>query len=207
MESTDFPFVALSSLGKKCHNINFLRGVHLKVRHGDVTCILGGNGAGKSTLRNFVVGHFSYDDGAYPADGEEVRSSSPREASDWGVVAVYQTVVLTSKRPVLRKFILGSEVASRLGLLGRLENRTIWERTQDALAPMGTNLEDLELLASTPSGGQLQAEVISRAIHFAARVFIIDGAASPWCGAGWPRNVQYSARGARAGDRSDRSHP
>ena len=174
MASTDNPIVELRGLGKNYGNINALRGVDLKVRQGEVTCILGDNGAGKSTLINIVAGLFSYDEGAYLVDGEEVHFSSPREALDRGIAAVYQTLALVPLLPVWRNFFLGSELTKGWGPFRRLDNNSMWARTQDELTRMGIKLENLEQPVGTLSGGQRQVVAIARAIHFGARVLILD---------------------------------
>jgi simple sugar transport system ATP-binding protein len=47
-------------------------------------------------------------------------------------------------------------------------------KTQDELHRMGINLEDLEQPVGTLSGGQRQVVAIARAVHFGARVLILD---------------------------------
>ena len=50
----------------------------------------------------------------------------------------------------------------------------MWARTQDELHRMGIDLEDLEQPVGTLSGGQRQVVAIARAVHFGARVLILD---------------------------------
>jgi simple sugar transport system ATP-binding protein len=47
-------------------------------------------------------------------------------------------------------------------------------KTQDELHRMGIDLEDLEQPVGTLSGGQRQVVAIARAVHFGARVLILD---------------------------------
>jgi len=166
--------VELKRIGKNYGNINALRGVNLRVRQGEVTCILGDNGAGKSTLIGIIAGLFSHDEGEYLVDGEPVRFSSPRDALDRGIAAVYQTLALVPLLPVWRNFFLGSELTKGRGLSRRLDVETMWEKTDAELQRMGITLEDLEQPVGTLSGGQRQVLAIARAIHFGARVLILD---------------------------------
>lgn len=53
---------------------------------------------------------FSYDEGTYLVDGEEVHFFLPREALDRGTAAAYQTLALVPLLPVWRNFFLGSEL-------------------------------------------------------------------------------------------------
>jgi simple sugar transport system ATP-binding protein len=50
----------------------------------------------------------------------------------------------------------------------------MWKETAAELHRMGINLTDLEQPVGTLSGGQRQVVAIARAIHFGARVLILD---------------------------------
>ena len=63
-----------------------LGGVTLRLRRGEVHCLLGDNGAGKSTLIKTLAGVHSPDKGEYLIDGKPVRFASPRQALDAGVI-------------------------------------------------------------------------------------------------------------------------
>ncbi len=174
MTETRAPIIQMSGIGKSYGALSALRNVNLTVRQGEVTCILGDNGAGKSTLISIIAGLFRHDEGQYLVDGEAVQFSSPREALDRGIAAVYQTLALVPLLPVWRNFFLGSELTKGRGPLRRLDAETMWERAGNELHRMGINLEDLEQPVGTLSGGQRQVVAIARAIHFGARVLILD---------------------------------
>jgi simple sugar transport system ATP-binding protein len=174
MARSDAPIIKLDNIGKNYGNISALRGVNLSVRQGEVTCILGDNGAGKSTLISIIAGLFPHDEGEYLVDGRPRRLSSPREALDLGIAAVYQTLALVPLLPVWRNFFLGSELEKGRGPLRRLDTAQMWASTQDELHRMGIDLEDLDQPVGTLSGGQRQVVAIARAVHFGARVLILD---------------------------------
>ena len=50
----------------------------------------------------------------------------------------------------------------------------MWDKTDVELRQMGINVSDLEQPVGTLSGGQRQVVAIARAIHFGARVLILD---------------------------------
>jgi simple sugar transport system ATP-binding protein len=170
------PIVQITNIGKSYGNFVALRGVNLAVRQGEVTCILGDNGAGKSTLIGIIAGLHPHDTGIYAVDGEAVHFTSPREALDRGIAAVYQTLALVPLLSVWRNFFLGSELKRGVGIgpLRRLDVSTMLAKTDDALQRMGINLADLEQHVGTLSGGQRQVVAIARAIYFGARVLILD---------------------------------
>ncbi len=168
------PIIELKNIGKSYANIQALKDVSLKVRQGEVTCILGDNGAGKSTLISVISGLVRHDKGDYLVDGKEVHFGSPREALDRGIATVYQTLALVLLLPVWRNFFLGSEIVRGVGPLRRLDVATMLQQTRSALDRMGIKLNDLEQPVGTLSGGQRQVVAIARAIHFGARVLILD---------------------------------
>jgi len=174
MAHSDAPIIQLTKIGKNYANISALRGVNLSVRQGEVTCILGDNGAGKSTLISIIAGLFPHDEGEYLVDGTPRRFSSPRQALNLGIAAVYQTLALVPLLPVWRNFFLGSELESGRGIFRRLDAPTMRTKTQSELHRMGIDLEDLEQPVGTLSGGQRQVVAIARAVHFGARVLILD---------------------------------
>ena len=174
MQGTTDPIVRLADIGKTFGHVEALRGVSLAVRRGEVTCVLGDNGAGKSTLISIIAGLFQHDTGSYTVDGSQVRFNSPREALDLGIAAVYQTLALAPLMPIWRNFFLGSELTRGRGPLRRLDVPAMQHQTREALQRMGIRVADLDRPVGTLSGGQRQVVAIARAIHFGARVLILD---------------------------------
>ncbi|MFF9062006.1 ATP-binding cassette domain-containing protein [Streptomyces sp. NPDC014882] len=170
----DRPLVELRGAGKSYGNIRALHGVDLTVRPGRVTCVLGDNGAGKSTLIKIVSGLHRHTEGEFLVDGEPVRFSSPREALDRGIATVYQDLATVPLMPVWRNFFLGSEITKGPWPVRRLDIGTMKRTADDELRRMGIVLDDLEQPIGTLSGGQRQCVAIARAVHFGARVLILD---------------------------------
>lgn len=166
--------IELENVGKNYGNIHALSGINLKVRQGEVACILGDNGAGKSTLIKVIAGLHMHTAGEYRIDGKSMELGSPREALDLGIAAVYQDLALVPLMPVWRNFFLGSELTKGRWPLVQLDRDVMWHETDDALRRMGIELADLEQPIGTLSGGQKQVVGIARAIHFGARVLILD---------------------------------
>lgn len=174
MENHEVPIIQLTGIGKSYGNINALRDISLSVRRGEVTCVLGDNGAGKSSLISIIAGLRAHDVGTYAVDGKPVKFSSPREALDRGISAVYQTLALVPLLPIWRNFFLGSEITTGSGPFRRLDVRTMYETAERELRRMGINVPDLNQPVGTLSGGQRQVVAIARAVYFGARVLILD---------------------------------
>ncbi|MEU9212313.1 ATP-binding cassette domain-containing protein [Streptomyces sp. NPDC048415] len=170
----DRPIVELRAAGKSYGNIRALHGVHLSVRPGQVTCVLGDNGAGKSTLIKIVSGLHQHTEGEFVVDGEAVRFSTPREALNRGIATVYQDLATVPLMPVWRNFFLGSEMTKGPWPVRRLDIARMKRTADEELRNMGIVLDDLDQPIGTLSGGQRQSVAIARAVYFGARVLILD---------------------------------
>ncbi|MBB1262228.1 ATP-binding cassette domain-containing protein [Streptomyces alkaliterrae] len=168
------PVVELRAAGKSYGNVRALHGVDLAVHAGRVTCVLGDNGAGKSTLIKIISGLHQHSEGEFLIDGEPVRLSTPREALDRGIATVYQDLATVPLMPVWRNFFLGSELTRGTWPLRRLDIQRMKRTADEELRAMGIVLDDLEQPIGTLSGGQRQSVAIARAVHFGARVLILD---------------------------------
>ncbi|MEV7325386.1 ATP-binding cassette domain-containing protein [Streptomyces sp. NPDC093970] len=164
--------VQLTDVSKNYGTVRALDGVSLEVRAGEITCVLGDNGAGKSTLIKIVAGLHRHDGGSLRIEGEETTLTSPREALDRGIATVYQDLAVVPLMPVWRNFFLGSE--PRKGPFKRLDVDHMRRTTRAELLRMGIDLRDVDQPIGTLSGGERQCVAIARAVHFGAKVLILD---------------------------------
>ena len=177
MTSSDEAAVALleaDGVGKYFGNVRALADVSLSVRAGQVTCVLGDNGAGKSTLIKILSGVFGPDEGEVRIDGSAVRFHSPRDARAAGVATVFQDLAMVPLMAIWRNFYLGSEPTRGWGPWRRFDARAARAGTRDALSAMGIDIRDPDQPVGTLSGGERQSVAIARAVHFGARVLILD---------------------------------
>ncbi|MER7579312.1 ATP-binding cassette domain-containing protein [Kitasatospora sp. NPDC097691] len=166
--------LSLDGVGKSYGTVRALQDVSLTLRAGEISCVLGDNGAGKSTLIKIISGLHGHDEGSYTVGGEEVRFDSPRRALDRGIATVYQDLAVVPLMPVWRNFFLGSERGTRRWGGLRLDADGMRATTREALAKMGIDLHDVDRPIGTLSGGQRQCVAIARAVHFGAKVLILD---------------------------------
>jgi simple sugar transport system ATP-binding protein len=151
-----------------------LKDVSVQVNRGEVTCVLGDNGAGKSTLIKILSGVHRHDAGRLLVDGEEVQFGSPREARARGIATVYQDLAMVPLMSIWRNFFLGSEPRRTLGPIRWFDVRLAKRTVRRELADMGIDVRDPDQPVGTLSGGERQAVAIARAVHFGARVLILD---------------------------------
>ncbi|WP_369374677.1 ATP-binding cassette domain-containing protein [Promicromonospora sp. Populi] len=168
------PLVRMRGVGKRYGNIVALHDVDLDVEAGRVTCVLGDNGAGKSTLIKIIAGRHQHTEGLLEVDGEELTLGSPRQALDLGIAAVYQDLAVVPLMPVWRNFFLGSELTKGVGPFRILDVKEMQRIAKQELLDMGIDLRDVNQPIHQLSGGERQCVAIARAVHFGARVLILD---------------------------------
>jgi simple sugar transport system ATP-binding protein len=166
--------IELIGVGKSYGPIRALHDVSLAVGAGTVTCVLGDNGAGKSTLIGIMSGLHPHTSGTVTVDGAVTTFASPRDALGLGIATVYQGLAMVPLMPVWRNFFLGAELVSGRFPLAGMRIRTMRRIADAALRDMGIALADIDQPIGTLSGGQRQGVAIARAIHFGARVLILD---------------------------------
>lgn len=162
------------AIGKSYGGVTALHDVTMTVNAGEVTCVLGDNGAGKSTLIKILAGVHPHDTGQLLLDGRVTRLDGPRAAMDHGIATVYQDLAVVPLLSVWRNMVLGREPTRGVGPLRLLDRQSARRLTRDALAELGAELRDLEQPVGTLSGGQRQSIAIARAVHYGAKVLILD---------------------------------
>jgi len=164
----------LDNIAKYYGNIIALEGITTTVEAGEVTCVLGDNGAGKSTFIKILAGVHNHDAGVVRLEGEEVRFESPRASLNAGIATVYQDLAMIPLMSVWRNFWLGQEPTKGRFPFTRIDDGLAKSVAKDELAKMGIDIRDIEQPVGTLSGGERQSVAIARAVHFGAKVLILD---------------------------------
>src|SRR5690554_3686610 len=76
--------------------------------------------------------------------------------------------------PVWRNFFLGSEPRKGAGPFNRMDVDRLLLTTLSELLRMGIDLRDVDQPIGTLSGGERQCVAIARAVHFGAKVLVLD---------------------------------
>jgi simple sugar transport system ATP-binding protein len=165
----------LENVSKFFGTVVALSDVTVRLRRGEVHCLLGDNGAGKSTLIKILAGVHPPSLGTYRVDAAPVVFDSPRDALDRGIATVYQDLALVPLLSVCRNFFMGREpTRTRWGLFRVFDRQLAVQVAHARLADLGITVRDAEQPVGTMSGGERQCLAIARAIHFGARVLILD---------------------------------
>lgn len=168
------PLIELIDIEKHFGPVIALAGVSLSVMAGECHCLLGDNGAGKSTFIKTMSGVHAPTGGHMKVDGKEVTFSSPRTAMNAGIATVYQDLAMIPLMSVTRNFWMGREPVKQFGPLKFIDFEKANAITMEGMADMGIRLREPTQAVGTLSGGERQTVAIARAVHFGARVLILD---------------------------------
>ena len=168
------PLVHMENIEKHFGNVIALAGVSFDVTPGECHCLLGDNGAGKSTFIKTMSGVHKPTKGEIYFEGKPMSFDSPRDAMEAGIATVFQDLAMIPLMSVARNFFMGREPTKGRGLLKRFDTDTANEITMEEMRKMGINLRGPDQAVGTLSGGERQTVAIARAVHFGAKVLILD---------------------------------
>ena len=165
----------LRKVNKSFGPIDVLHDISIKVNAGEVLCLLGDNGAGKSTLIKTLAGVHKPTSGEIHMDGALASFATPREAAEKGIATVHQFGGTFPLMSIGRSFFVGVEPTKGWGPFKIFDRKKANEIAVKAVQDFGiTRIDDGDRLVGGLSGGERQSLAIARAVHFGARVLILD---------------------------------
>jgi len=165
------PLVEMRGINVSFGGVHAVQDVSIDLFEGEVMGIVGGNGAGKSTLMRALSGARKADSGEILIDGEVRSISSPRDAKAYNIETIYQTLALADNIDAPANMFLGRELSTRSGTL---DDSAMEDQTRRVMARINPNFKNFTSPVKSLSGGQRQAIAIARAIHFNAKILIMD---------------------------------
>ena len=151
--------------------VHAVDGVTVDLYPGEIVALVGGNGAGKTTLIRTLSGAHAADSGQISVDGQPVTISTPADAKALGIETIYQTLALADNIDAPGNMFLGREITTRFGFL---DNSAMEDATRKLMQRLNPKFQKFVAPVSTLSGGQRQSVAIARAVHFNARILIMD---------------------------------
>jgi D-xylose transport system ATP-binding protein len=133
--------------------------------------VVGHNGAGKSVLMKMLSGAVRPDSGQIFINGKPVAINNPRDAKSFGIETIYQTLALADNVDAAANLFLGRELTTRTGTLDEFAMEAAAREVMGRLNP---NFQRFKSPVRALSGGQRQSVAIARAIHFNAKILIMD---------------------------------
>ncbi|HET7082954.1 MAG TPA: ATP-binding cassette domain-containing protein [Candidatus Limnocylindria bacterium] len=165
------PLVELRDISVAFGGVHAVERATVTLKAGEVVGLVGGNGAGKSTLMRVLSGAHPSDSGDILIDGERVTIGNPRDAKALKIETIYQTLALADNIDAPANLFLGRELVSQSGML---DDSAMEDATRKVMGRLNPNFKRFKVPVRTLSGGQRQAVAIARAVHFNARILIMD---------------------------------
>ncbi|HAM89928.1 MAG TPA: ABC transporter ATP-binding protein, partial [Rhodobacteraceae bacterium] len=170
-ETSGTPLVEIKDLSIAFGGIKAVDQASVDLFPGEVVAILGHNGAGKSTLIKVLSGAYKRDGGQIFVNGEEADINNPRDAKQYGIETIYQTLAVADNVDAAANLYLGREI---LTSFGTLDDAAMEAEARKVMGRLNPNFQRFKEPVSKLSGGQRQSVAIARAILFNARILIMD---------------------------------
>ncbi len=166
------PLVEMRNIRVSFGGVHAVDGVSVDLHPGEVVALVGGNGAGKSTLIRALSGAHPPDEGEILINGAKVVDHEPaRCPRGHGIETIYQTLALADNVDAVANLFLGRELTT---WTGNLDDSAMESATRKVMRPAEPAPPQLQEPVRTLSGGQRQTVAIARAVHFNARILIMD---------------------------------
>lgn len=164
------PLVEMRNISKHFAGLQALTDASLDLYPGEVVGVLGHNGAGKSTLMKILAGAQTASSGDILIDGKIARIQNPNDSRSYGIETIYQELALCGNLDAAANLFMGREKHK----WGFLQRRAMKEETAAALSKLNIRIKSLDMDVEMMSGGQRQSISIGRAVHFDAKIIIMD---------------------------------
>jgi D-xylose transport system ATP-binding protein len=170
-DRTGTPLAELRNIRVAFGGVHAVDDVSVDLYGGEVVALVGGNGAGKTTLIKTLSGAHKADAGEIRIDGQSVTINNPRDARMLGVETIYQTLALADNLDAPANVFLGRELRTRLRTV---DDTAMEDATRKLMARLNPRFRNFRVPVMSLSGGQRQSVAIARAVHFNARILIMD---------------------------------
>lgn len=165
------PLVEMRNMRVAFGGVHAVDGVTIDLFPGEVVALVGGNGAGKTTLIKTLSGAHPADSGEIRIEGKPVTIANPRDAKVHGIETIYQTLALADNVDATANMFLGRELKTRWG---SLDEAAMEDATRKIMGRLNPKFLNFKTAVNSLSGGQRQSVAIARAVHFNARILIMD---------------------------------
>lgn len=165
------PLVEMKHMRVAFGGVHAVEDVSVDLQRGEVVALVGGNGAGKTTLIKTLSGAHPADSGEIWIDGKKVDIHTPRDARAYGIETIYQTLALAENIDAAGNMFLGRELVTRWGTL---DDSAMEDATRKVMGRLNPRFKNFKVPVASLSGGQRQSVAIAKAVHFNARILIMD---------------------------------
>src|SRR6202012_2120402 len=159
------PLLAVAALESGYGKIRVLHGIDFQVASGEVVALLGPNGAGKSTMLRAMSGLLPVNAGYIRFGGQDMTSTTPREAASAGLVHVIEGHRVFTQISVTDNLLLAGYDLPR-------SERAV--RVEEALSFFPEIAEKRHERGGALSGGQQQMLTVAQGLVRRPRLLMLD---------------------------------
>jgi branched-chain amino acid transport system ATP-binding protein len=143
-----------------------LRGLHLEVERGEITCLVGPNGAGKSTVLRMISGLVRPSRGTVHFEGKPIEGLDPGSVLGLGIVHVPQERSLFPLMSVWENVLMGGYVLR--------DRKEVRRRAESVAERFPIVSERRHERAGSLSGGEQKLVELARALMLDPKVLLVD---------------------------------
>ncbi len=158
------PLLELRDVNTYYRQIHILQGISMKIRPGELVCLLGGNASGKSTTLKTILGIVKPRTGTVEFNGLDVTNKSTSFRIGHGMAIVPENRRLFGPMTVLGNLEMGAY----------LREDDFSEELNDVYELFPVLAERRNQLAGTLSGGEQQMVAMGRALMSKPKLLLMD---------------------------------
>lgn len=158
------PLLELEDVNTYYGQIHILQGVSLRIRSGDLVCLLGGNASGKSTTLKTILGIVRPRSGSVSFDGLDVTNMTTTERIKRGMAIVPENRRLFAPMTVLENLAMGAY----------LRDDDYGDDLDEIYELFPVLADRRSQLAGTLSGGEQQMVAMGRALMSKPKLLLMD---------------------------------
>ncbi|MEO0693912.1 MAG: ATP-binding cassette domain-containing protein [Pseudomonadota bacterium] len=163
-----------TGLNKRFGGNEAVKDVSFDVHPGECVVLAGDNGAGKSTVIKMISGVYQPTAGQVSFNGTDITGKTAEAVRSAGIETIYQDLALADNLDPGLNLYLGREKTKKVLGLPVLDRKAMREDAVEVLKGLGIVVPDASASVREMSGGQRQAIAIARAIHWQAKLVIMD---------------------------------
>jgi D-xylose transport system ATP-binding protein len=157
---SEAPLVEMRDISIAFGGVQAVDGVTVDLRRGEVVALI-----------KILSGAYAADSGEIYVDGQRANIENPRDAKKYGIETIYQSLALADNVDAAANLFLGRELVTRWGTL---DDAAMENACREVMGRLNPNFRRFKEPVKALSGGQRQSVAIARAIHFNARILIMD---------------------------------
>ena len=148
--------IEMLNITKEFPGIKANDNVTLQLKRGEIHALLGENGAGKSTLMSVLFGLYQPEEGVIKKDGQEVKITSPNDATALHIGMVHQHFKLVECFTVLDNIILGAEPMKGMAVNRKEARKKVMELSER----YGLKIDPDAIIEDISVGMQQRVEIL-----------------------------------------------